>query len=91
MTTASDTFANFQGGLQAPLTNSFAITPSDTLELPFVTRAVYVGGTGDITLRLAGGTASQLIKAVPVGTVLPLRVRQVFATGTGATLIIGMY
>jgi hypothetical protein len=56
-----------------------------------VTRSIYVGGTGDITLRLAGDTSSQLIKAVPVGTMLPLRARQIYATGTTATLLVGMY
>jgi hypothetical protein len=56
-----------------------------------VTRSIYVGGAGDITLRLAGDISSQVFKAVPVGTMLPLRVRQVFATGTGATQLVGMY
>jgi hypothetical protein len=88
---ATDTFANFQGGLQAPPTNSFVITPSDTLELPFVTRAVYVGAAGDITLRLAGDTGSHIIKAVAVGTTLPIRARQIYATGTVASQLVGLY
>jgi hypothetical protein len=45
---ATDTFVNLQGGLQSPPRNSFVITPSDTNELPFVTRSVYVGVTGDM-------------------------------------------
>ena len=88
---AQDTFVNMRGGLQSPPSSAFAITPSDTNELPFVTRSIYVGGAGDITLRLAGDISSQVFKAVPVGTMLPLRVRQVFATGTGATQLVGMY
>jgi hypothetical protein len=52
MSVATDTFVNMQGGLQSPPTHSFVITPSDTTELPFVTRAVYVGAAGDITARL---------------------------------------
>jgi hypothetical protein len=88
---ATDTFVNFQSGLQSPPRNTFIITPSDTNELPIVTRAIYVGGTGDITLRLAGDIGSQLIKSVPSGTMLPLRARQVYATGTGATQLIGLY
>jgi hypothetical protein len=51
MSVAADKFGNFQGGLQSPPSNSFVITPSDTNELPFVTRAVYVGAAGDITAR----------------------------------------
>jgi hypothetical protein len=91
MSVAQDTFANFQGGLQSPPRNSFAITPSDTNELPFVTRSIYVGSAGDITLRLADDTSSQVLKAVPGGTMLPKRARQIYATGTGATLLVGFY
>jgi hypothetical protein len=50
-----------------------------------------VGATGDLTLRLADDTASVTLKAVPVGTMLPVRVRQIYATGTTATLLIGLY
>jgi hypothetical protein len=88
---ATDTFANFQGGLQSPCRSTFAITPSDTNELPFVTRAVYAGGTGDITARLAGDAGSVTFKAVSVGTMLPIRARQIYATGTTASLIVGFY
>jgi hypothetical protein len=89
--TATDPFANFHGGLQSPARNSFTITPSDTAELPFVTRSVYVGGSGDITARLADDAAQVTLKAVPVGTVLPIRARQIYATGTTATSLVGMY
>jgi hypothetical protein len=89
--TAQDTFANFQGGLQTPVRHSFAITPSDTNELPFVTRAIYIGSSGDITLRLADDTGSVTFKAVAAGTLLPIRARQVYVTGTGATLLVGFY
>jgi hypothetical protein len=89
---AADKFVNFQGGLQSPPSNSFVITPSDTTELPFVTRSVYVGAAGDITLRLAGDTGSEIIKAVAVGTTLPIRARQIYATGTTAALpLVGIY
>jgi hypothetical protein len=88
---ATDTFGNTQGGLQSPSRNSFVIAPSDTNEVPFVTRAIYVGGAGDITARLADDAGSVTFKAVPVGTMLPIRARQIYATGTSATLLVGMY
>jgi hypothetical protein len=88
---ATDTYANLQGGLQSPPRNSFAIVPSDTTELPFVTRAVYVGAAGDITLRLTDDTGSVTLKAVPVGTMLPVRARQIYATGTVASQLVGFY
>jgi hypothetical protein len=88
---ATDKFVNVQGGLQSPPPNTFAITPSDTTELPFVARAVYVGVTGDITLRLANDPGSVTLKAIPAGTTLPIRARQIYATGTGASQLVGLY
>jgi hypothetical protein len=90
--TATDPFVNFQPGLQTPVRRSFVITPSDTAELPFVTRAIYAGSSGDITARLADDTTSVTFKAVAVGTVLPSRARQVYATGTTAGMVlVGFY
>jgi hypothetical protein len=90
--TATDPFVNFQPGLQTPVRHSFAITPNDTTELPFVTRAIYAVSSGDITARLADDTASVTFKAVAVGAMLPVRVRQVYATGTTAGMVlVGLY
>jgi hypothetical protein len=91
MTTATDPFVNFQPGLQTPVRNSFAITPSDSAELPFVTRAIFVGSAVDITARLADDTASVTFKAVAAGSMLPIRARQIYATGTNASLMVGFY
>ena len=74
--------------------NSFeyaaAITTSDTVSLTGVTRAVYVGGAGNITAIMSNGDAV-LFSAVPVGTVLPIRCTRINATATTATLLIAMY
>ena len=74
--------------------NSFeyaaAITTSDTVSLTGVTRAVYVGGAGNITAIMSNGD-TVLFSAVPVGTVLPIRCTRINATATTATLLIAMY
>jgi hypothetical protein len=89
---AADKFANFQGGLQTPVRTSFVITPSDTTELPFVTRAIYIGSAGNLTARLADDTTSVAFNGLPPGTVLPIRVRQVYATGTTSGIVmVGFY
>jgi hypothetical protein len=89
---ATDTFINTQGGLQSPCRSSFVITPSDTSELPFVTRAIYVGSAGNITARLAGDTASVAFNGLASGSILPIRTRQIFATGTTAGIVlVGFY
>lgn len=74
--------------------NSFeyaaAITPSDTVSLTGVTRAVYVGGTGNITAVMSNGDVV-LFTAVPVGTVLPIRCTRINTTATTATALVAMY
>jgi hypothetical protein len=92
---ASDTvpFKLAQGvhTLSEPAVNAAAITPSDTTDLTQFTRFLYVGGTGDITVNMAGSGATVLFKAVPVGVVLPIRVSRVLATGTTATNVVALW
>ncbi len=70
--------------------HAFAISPHNSNPLTRVTRAIYVGGAGDITLITEKGD-EVLFKAVPVGTILPVRASIVKATGTGATFLLGLY
>jgi hypothetical protein len=48
---------------------------------------LYVGGTGDVKVDLVGG-GTVTFKAVPVGTILPVQVTKVYATGTTATFLV---
>lgn len=63
------------------------ITPSDATLQAF--RALYIGGTGTVTLIDESG-ASVLFSAIPVGTYLWIGGTKVMATGTTATLIVGL-
>ena len=74
-----------------PATHGFAITPTDQVELVAATRMIYVGGAGNINLVLLDDTSPTLLTAVPVGTTLRVRARQVWSTSTTATLLIGLY
>jgi hypothetical protein len=65
-----------------------AVTASDATIFP-VTRALYIGVTGDVAVRMADGM-SITFTAVPVG-VFPVQVDQVLSTGTTATGIIALY
>jgi len=69
--------------------SAVAITPSDTAAQNYA--SVYVGGTGDVTYK-AGSATAVTFKAVPVGTVLPMPkdADKVMATGTTATLLVGL-
>lgn len=76
--------------LDTPAVRAFSITPNDGADLPEVVRALYVGGAGDISVILVGDSSAVVLVAVPVGSLLPIRVKRVRATGTTATSIIGL-
>jgi hypothetical protein len=85
-----DTYRKHGRSLTAPPEEGAAIVPDDAAELGHATRALWVGGGGDLRVRLLGGAVVTLA-AVPGGTLLPLRLRQVFATGSSATALVGLW
>lgn len=68
--------------------SAVAITPSDTAGNSF--RAIYVGGAGNVAVDPESGSGSVTFTAPPVGTIIPIRTKRVLATGTTATLLIGL-
>lgn len=87
---AADKFASFAVRPAGPMTGGFAITKSDVTVFAQPTRAVYVGGVGNVAVTYLDGTTDTLL-AVPTGTMLPISVTQVLSTGTSATNISGLY
>lgn len=71
---------------------SFSVSPHDDNDLAVVTRGLWIGGAGDVSLILLGDTDPQLFEGVQAGSLLPFRVKRVRATGTTVTAgIIGVY
>lgn len=69
-----------------------AITPSNTVDLPDgYTRAIYVGGAGNMVADSANGETSVTFTGLLAGMIYPLRVKRVRATSTTATLLIALY
>lgn len=87
---AHDPFDSFADNPTAPAQNCFVIVPDDAAELLSVTKAIYVGTEGDITLRAAGDTSPVTFRNVPAGFILDVRASAVHATGTTAADIVGM-
>jgi hypothetical protein len=65
----------------------FSVTANDSTPLVDV-RALYVGGAGDVVVRMVGDGSVLTFKAVPGGTLLPVQVDRVMAAST-ATFILG--
>jgi len=67
------------------------ITPSDTVDLPGLTHALWVGGAGDVAAVMQNGTMPVVLAAVPAGSWLPLAAKRINATGTTATGLVALY
>ena len=84
-----DAFADHAVGLTAPATRPETITPSDATELARATRALYVGQTGNVRVKTTSGDVVTLAN-MQAGILYPIRVLQVFATGTTAADLVGL-
>lgn len=74
-----------------PASRFFAITPSDTDELATGTLWLYVGVSGDVKVIGINDDASStgtVLKSMPVGW-HRVAARQILATGTAATNLVG--
>ena len=79
-----------RGGLGEPAVHAEAVTPSDADELTTVSRALFVGGAGNVAVVMLAGDAVTFA-GVTAGSFLPIRVKQVKSTDTTATLILNLY
>lgn len=80
----ADNFQYHTPGLDAPARTHYAITPSDTTDLPQMPRALRVLTSGNLSLRDVAGTV--ITYTVTAGEILPFRPVRVMATGTTATV-----
>lgn len=73
-----------------PSSSAFAITPNDDVDLTYPIRALYVGTGGDIVCILWDDTAEVTFANVLGGSCLPLQVKRILDTGTGASDLVGL-
>ena len=88
----SDRYGKFSPGITGPAQDAYPITPGPNI-LAQPTRAIWVGGAGDLTIAMEGYENSNnvvTLVGVGAGTLLPLRVKFVFANTT-ATSLVGLY
>lgn len=73
----------------AKATSAVAVTPNDANAIN-KTKALYIGGSGDLAVTMADGT-NATFKGLLVGNVYHLSVTKVKATGTTATNVLALY
>ena len=87
---ATDDYASYEIPPGGPCRHAAAVTPSDSTPLADVSRYLYVGGAGNLSLIMQDG-ATVAINGVTAGSLLPVAASQVNATGTTATNITALW
>ena len=73
-----------------PASFGFAITPSDTVDLPYAVKAIYIGTTGNVVAIFQDSESQVTLKSLQGGSLYPFQLKRILATGTSATDIIGL-
>lgn len=66
------------------------IVPNDDTELAPAPIALYIGSSGNVSVIAVRDSDPHTFVAVPAGSILPVIVRRVRATGTTASGIVGL-
>ena len=85
----SDRFSGYAGSLDDPASLCRNVEPSDSVALSEVSRAIYVGGAGDLRLIDASGN-TVTFRGVVGGSIVPVRTHTILASGTTATDLVAM-
>ena len=73
-----------------PAIGGITVTTSDTVDLSVVTRGLYVGVAGDVKVTMADDTVITFV-GLAAGIEHAIAAKRVWATGTTATSILGLY
>jgi hypothetical protein len=73
----------------APARRLGAVTPNDSTDLTDIPKALWVSVAGTLNVVAVNDVANTgtALGTLPVGTLVPVRVRRVRATGTTATVV----
>jgi hypothetical protein len=82
--------ANRSNNVVDPASNAAAVTPNDSTDLTYTSRALFVGGAGNLAVVMAGGQ-TVTFTGVTAGALLPIRASRVMSTNTTATSIVAVW
>lgn len=78
----------------SPAGYAWSVTPADGSDLIKHTRAIYIGGDGNVACETFDPTTNKLANVTFIGlvagTVLPVRTKRILSTGTTATNLIAL-
>lgn len=80
---------SFGEALDWPADSAALVTPSAS-PLASPSRALYIGGAGNVNVTTVGGD-TVLFSSLAAGTILPVRVSHVLSTNTTATNIVALW
>ena len=81
-------------GHDAPAISAAAVTASDSTDLRVngqLPRAIWIGGAGNLAVKLGDDATAVTLTGVAAGTLLPIRPVNVMSTNTTATGIVALY
>lgn len=81
-------FGRFSRNATDPAMSAAAVTPDDTASFESVTRALWVGTAGDLTVTMWGGEQVTFVNA---SGLLPVQVARIWSTGTTAGDIVALW
>ena len=93
---SADAFEHTEPGIQQPGRHAANITPNDSRDLANIPRGIYVGGAGDLDVTMLGegevGSGGRVtFVGLLAGSIIPIRVSRVWAAGTTATNLRGIW
>lgn len=87
---ATDLYNGFAGGVEGPATHAANITPDDSADLAYVTRAIVLDAAGKLKVTTMGGE-TLVTPTLAAGVAHPMRVTRIWATSTTATGIMALW
>lgn len=75
--------------MSAPALSALDVTPADGADLSRIARGLYIGVGGNVKVDMSSSGTVTFV-GVGAGTLLPIYVKRVYATGTTATNIIAL-
>ena len=81
--------SNLSEGLNAPYDNASMVTPSDSADLAYVTRSLWIGAQGTLKVTMLGG--GDVTFNVSQHMELPIRVTRIWSTGTSASDVVALW